>query len=148
MPMNQNNDVDGTMVSPDGKYNATVTKNKTVELWQAKGGKRVMTMGHDSYVFSVEFSPDGKYIVTSSGDKTARLWSIEKGVCVMSMNHDYYIRYATFSPDGNYIVTYSDDDTAKSFEMKSVDDIIDEWMGLFNGKVRLTQEEKERYFIN
>lgn len=148
MPMNQNNDLDGTMVSPDGKYNATVTKNKTVELWQAKGGKRVMTMGHDSYVFSVEFSPDGKYIVTSSGDKTARLWSIEKGVCVMSMNHDYYIRYATFSPDGNYIVTYSDDDTAKSFEMKSVDDIIDEWMGLFNGEVRLTQEEKERYFIN
>ncbi|MEG4393176.1 nSTAND1 domain-containing NTPase, partial [Microcoleus sp. BROC3] len=62
--------------SPDGKYIATASKDKTARLWDVTGKLIREFQGHQNEVLSVSFSPDGKYIATASKDKTARLWDV------------------------------------------------------------------------
>jgi WD40 repeat protein len=64
--------------SPDGKYLASGSYDKTVKLWSIELQKEVTTLqGHSSYVLSVAFSPDGKYLASGSADKAVKLWSIQ-----------------------------------------------------------------------
>ena len=62
--------------SPDGKYIATASWDKTARLWDIPGKLIQEFKGHRDIVISVSFSPDGKYIATASSDNTARLWQI------------------------------------------------------------------------
>jgi WD40 repeat protein len=64
--------------SPDGKYFASGSWDKTVKIWSVESQKEVTTLqGHSSSIFSVAFSPDSNYLASSSYDKTVKLWSVE-----------------------------------------------------------------------
>jgi len=63
--------------SPDGKYLAFGSSDKTIKLWRVSDGSLIKTLkGHTGVVNSVSFSPDGKYLASGSEDKTIKIWPI------------------------------------------------------------------------
>src|SRR5262245_3949123 len=57
--------------SPDGRFIATGSYDRTAKVWDAASGKELVTlMGHTAAVEAVAFSPDGKTLATGSYDAT------------------------------------------------------------------------------
>ena len=85
--------------SPDGKYLATASYDKTAKVWDAATGKELATIaGHAGPVEAVAFSPDGKILATGSYDRTVKLWDWVAGKELASFDrHTNMIRSLAYS---------------------------------------------------
>lgn len=73
------------LLSPDSKYLATTSSDKTVKIWNVEKNfslERVMS-GHNSWVWDCSFSADSAYLVSGSSDKTAKLWDVKSGEIIL-----------------------------------------------------------------
>ena len=99
-------------LSPDGKYLATGSADKTATITDIETGQTIRTINHEDSVCSIAFSPDGKYLATGSWDRTAKVTDIETGQTICTINHQGSVRSVALSPDGKYLATGSADKTA------------------------------------
>src|SRR5262249_55566773 len=66
--------------SPDGARLATGSHDGTAKVWDAAGGRELLTLrGHTGPVRSLAWSPDGARLATGSHDGTAKVWDAAGG---------------------------------------------------------------------
>jgi len=67
-----------TPFHPDGTRIASAGADGTVRLWEASGGREILTLhGHHDRVHGVAFSPDGARLASASADGVVRIWKTE-----------------------------------------------------------------------
>jgi RNA polymerase sigma factor (sigma-70 family) len=103
----QNDSVTEIVFSPDGKTAALRYQGKTLDLWDAAGGKKRHTLeGHTGNVYPLAFTPDGKTLATGSwNDPNVRLWDVATGKQVRAFEVATDVLGVAFAPDGKTLAT-------------------------------------------
>jgi WD40 repeat protein len=91
--------------SSDGRYLATASFYKTVEVWDVKKLKWITTLkGHTDTVLAVAFSHDGRYLASASGDHTVKIWDAARLKEITTLKgHTGHVWSVAFSHDGRYL---------------------------------------------
>lgn len=123
-PIVHQNRVEAIEFSPDGKYVATASKDKTARIVEVQTGQEVRRISHQDVVEAIAFSPDGRYIATASWDMTAQVTEISTGQEVAQIKHQDVVYGVAFSPDSKYVASASKDNTARVVAIQTNQEVI------------------------
>ena len=107
IPRGHSDNISCIAISPDNKYLASGSWDKSVKLWDLSSGKEIISYTQfNSWVRSVAFSPDGKKLAMGS-DKEFRISDLSnngKEIFKKDIHYDD-ISAIAFSPDNKLLIT-------------------------------------------
>ena len=107
--------------SPDGKYLASGSGNRSVDLRSVRDGKLTRTLAsHSAAFFSIAFSRDGRWLASGANDHTIRLWQIATGREMPKLSgHSGWVQAIAFSPDSRQIASGSNSGEVKLWDLNT-----------------------------
>lgn len=114
-------DINAVAISPDARFVATGSQDKTLKIWTAeKGTVHATCTGHRRGIWSVAFSSVDRVIVSASGDSSVRIWSVQNGSCLRTLQgHLAGVLRARFASRGTQIISSGADGLVKVWTTKS-----------------------------
>jgi ribosome assembly protein 4 len=107
--------VNNVCFSPDGKYIASASFDKSIKLWQGTTGNYITTFrAHVQAVYQVCWSADSRLICSSSKDSTIKVWDVTKKKLQCDLpGHADEVFAVDWSPDGNNVASGGKDQVVK-----------------------------------
>ena len=108
--------------SPDSRYLASGSSDKTIKIWEVATETELRTLtGHSMTVWSVAYSPDGRYLASGSLDKTIKIWEVATETELRTLTgHSEGVLSVAYSPDGRYLASGIGDGAIKIWEVATV----------------------------
>jgi WD40 repeat protein/tRNA A-37 threonylcarbamoyl transferase component Bud32 len=100
-------DVNCIAFSPDGKWLATASIDRTMKIWDLTHGREMHTLlAHDPSVNSVAFSPDSRRLASAGDDRTVKIWDVFTGRELLTIKgHRWGVKCVAFSRDGKRLAS-------------------------------------------
>ena len=103
--------------SPNGNRLATASWDGTAKIWDAAGGRELISLRYSGGLSSVAWSPDGTRLATGGRDGAARVWDAADGrELLVFKGHAGKVSWVAWSPDGTRLATASEDGTARVWD--------------------------------
>ena len=99
--------------SPNGQRIASVSADKTLQVWDALTGKKHFIHRNPTATLTgVAWSYDGRYLATCGNDKLVQVWdTVTRNPVTTYAGHTGYVTSVSWSPDGKQLVSASVDHT-------------------------------------
>lgn len=101
--------------SPDMRYIASASFDKSIRIWNGKDGKFVTTLrGHVQRVYQLAWSADSRLLASSSADSTCKVWSLTNRKLKSDLpGHADEVYVVDWSPNGRHLVSGGKDKILK-----------------------------------
>uniref|UniRef100_A0A1I7ZTI3 WD_REPEATS_REGION domain-containing protein n=1 Tax=Steinernema glaseri TaxID=37863 RepID=A0A1I7ZTI3_9BILA len=107
--------VNQVMFSPDTRYIASASFDKSIKLWDGRTGKYITSLrGHVNAVYQISWSADSRLLVSGSADSTLKLWDMKTKKLMFDLpGHGDEVFAVDWSPDGSKVVSGGRDKVLK-----------------------------------
>ncbi|TPX37936.1 hypothetical protein SeMB42_g06784 [Synchytrium endobioticum] len=101
--------------SPDGRFIASASFDKSVKIWDGLSGAFVRNLrGHVGNVYFACWAPDSRMLVSGSQDSMLKVWDVREGKSKVDLpGHADEVFAVDWSPDGRFVASGGRDKVLK-----------------------------------